>query len=320
MIFNGHSDILADVSHRRSRGELDILRRYYYENFRKGGLKSSVFVVWTEPYHRHRTRLRTREILEYMDQEFSQAQDIIQHCKSFGDLLDENSQKINIILAFEGLEHLGEDLSLLAHYKEELGIFYASLTWNEQNQFASGAGHEGGLTDLGRECIRELERNRIILDLSHLNDQSLNEALEIVERPVIASHSNLRSLCPGPRNISDDQALAIVETGGLIGLNSYRDFIHPTRAGQDIDGMIDHIDYLRELVGLEHIVFGFDFCDRLPQAYRGASKESTSVRGLAGEEDLARLIGRMYERGYSQADVEQVAYKNYYDFLEKHFS
>lgn len=319
MIMNGHSDILADVSERRGHGEEEIFRRYHYDNFKKSKVKTEIFVIWTEPENEARTVERTREIIDYMKLEFKQAKDIINHCKSYNDLLGEESEKINIILSFEGLAHIGDNLNLIKRYKEELGIFYASLTWNEKNLLASGAPHEGGLTELGKRAVEELEKNNIVVDMSHTNEETFWDIVRNSKKPFIASHSNARALCDVRRNLWDDQIKAIAQAGGLIGINAYADFVSKAKNRRNLSGLIDHIDYIRDLIGIDYLTFGFDFCDFLPVSYLGERDESTTVKGLVNESDVYKLIEEMSLRGYTQEEIERISYKNYYRFLSENF-
>lgn len=319
MVVNGHSDILADVSERRKKGEKNIFRKQHYDNFRESNVKTAMFVIWTEPENEHRTSERTKEIIGYMEDEFKESKDIINHCKNYSDLLKAEEEQVNVILNFEGLAHIGDRLDLIKYYKENLGIFYSSLTWNEKNLLASGAPHQGGLTELGKKAVEVLEENNVIIDMAHINEESFWDIAKIAKKPFIASHSNARNLCDVKRNLWDDQLEEIAKSGGLIGMNAYADFVSKDRNKRNIDGLIDHIDYIKGLVGIDHITFGFDFCDFLPSSYLGDIEESTTVKGLVSEKDIKNLILRLGERGYSKEEIELISYKNYYKFLKEHF-
>ena len=118
-----------------------------------------------------------------------------------------------------------ERIQTLADY----GVRTLTLTWNGENELASGTAATGGLKPLGRDIIRELERCSIVADVSHLNDESMGDVIEWAQRPVIATHSNSRRLCNVPRNLTDDQFRCIAERRGLVGLNFFTGFLREDR-------------------------------------------------------------------------------------------
>ncbi len=317
MIVNGHSDIIVDIVDKIKSGEKDIFYKYHYENFIKSKVKTVILVFWIEPYYED-ISARLEEILVCLKKELGTSK-VINHCKSYKDLLNDGD-KINVIFSFEGLEHLGDKLELIESYKKDLGIFYSSLTWNEKNLLSSGPGHSGGLTELGIKAVEELEKNNIVVDTSHTNEETFWDIIKYSKKPIIASHSNARNLCDVKRNLTDDQIRAIADKNGLIGINAYADFTSKDKSKRNIDGLIDHIDYIRELTSIDNLTFGFDFCDFLPKAYVGDSEESTTVDGLTSEEDVVKLIERMRERSYTEDEIEKISYKNYYRFFEKYFN
>ena len=106
MIFNGHSDILSDINLRRLNGEKDVFRKYHYENFLKSGVKSAIWVIWTDPDHMDNPRERTKQIINSMEEEFEEASDILNIVREYEDFekgFKEN--KINILIGMEGLSH-----------------------------------------------------------------------------------------------------------------------------------------------------------------------------------------------------------------------
>jgi membrane dipeptidase len=107
------------------------------------------------------------------------------------------------------------------------GVRIVGLAWRGRNRYASGADQPGGLTEQGHALVRELDRCRIIIDISHLAEQSFWELLELSPWPVIASHSNCREIVPTDRQLSDPMIRAIIERGGVIGINFYDKFLLP---------------------------------------------------------------------------------------------
>ncbi|WP_026896078.1 dipeptidase [Clostridiisalibacter paucivorans] len=322
MIFNGHSDILSDINLRRLNGEKDVFRRYHYQNFLKSGVKSAIWVIWTDPENLHRPKERTKEIINSMMEEFEEASDMLNIVKRYEDFNKGfQEDKINIVIGMEGLAHIEDDIDLIASYYKDIGLRHASLTWNEKNTLATGVSNNiNGVTKLGQKAIEKIEELGMILDVSHLNQNSFWDVIDIASGPVIASHSNAKEFAKVNRNLDDRQLLAIAKSGGLVGINAVSVFVNDDKNRQDIDGLIDQIDYIKNLIGIEHIGFGFDFCDFLPTSYVGLPDpitNSITVKGLSSEADILNLINGMRQRGYTEQEINLIAYENYDNLLKK---
>lgn len=321
MIFNGHSDILSDINIRRLNGERNVFRNHYYQDFLKSGVTGAILVIWTDLEYLDNPKERTRQIIQSMQDEFSEAADILNIVTKYKDLYKGTKNgKINILIGMEGLAHIENDISLIEKYYNDIGLRHASLTWNEKNLLATGIGGKGGVTDLGKKAIEKIEELGILLDVSHLNEQSFWDVVKIASGPIIASHSNAKKFAKVKRNLDKQQLLAIAESGGLVGVNAVGEFVSSDRKKQNIDTLIDHIDYMKSLIGIEHIGFGFDFCDFLPKHAIGlpdTTTESIAIKDLVSEANIPNLISRMEYRGYSKEEIELIAYKNYYNLLKK---
>lgn len=322
MIFNGHSDMLSDINLRRLNGEKDVFRKYHYENYVKSGVKSAIWVIWTDPDHMDNPRERTKQIINSMEEEFEEASDLLNLVRKYEDFekgFKEN--KINILIGMEGLSHIEDDVDLIEKFHNDIGLGHASLTWNERNMLASGVDDpQNGVTDLGGKAIEKIEELGILLDVSHLNEKSFWDVVKIAQGPIIASHSNAKKFANVKRNLDDNQLLAIAKSDGLVGINGVSVFVNDNKDKQEIDDLIDQIDYIKTLIGIEHIGFGFDFCDFLPTAYVGLPDPRTNsitVKGLSSEADILNLINQMKNRGYTEEEIELISYKNWDNLLKK---
>lgn len=139
------------------------------------------------------------------------------------------------------------------------GVRMLTLTWNGENELAGGAAVTGGLKPTGREVLRELERCRIAADVSHLNDESFRNVIELARRPVIATHSNSRRLCNVPRNLTDDQFRCIAERGGLVGLNFFTGFLREDTENACMEDILWHAEHFLSLGGEDVLALGSDF-------------------------------------------------------------
>jgi membrane dipeptidase len=229
----------------------------------------------------------------------------------------------DIELAFAENKHAAllaiEGGSAIKGSKEVLRDFYHAgvrvfgLAWlsNElaKSNRISDNEEDTGLTDLGKEIVAEGNDLGMIFDVSHLSDKSFWDLAEISKKPLIASHSNFRSLCPHSRNLTDDMARFIVENDGMIGLNMYPEFIDENRDRQTVDRFFDHLDYCIDRFGSDNIGFGGDV-DGTSGMYPAPITEERSIHD--------QFVEAMILRGYSDDIIEKFTYKNYLSFLKKY--
>ncbi|GFN31817.1 dipeptidase [Paenibacillus xylaniclasticus] len=212
--------------------------------------------------------------------------------------------RIGALLSLEGVDSLQGDLTML-RLLYHLGLRALGLTWNHANWAADGVmePRQGGLTAKGRKLVEECERLGIILDVSHLSEKGFWELTELAERSFIASHSNARSLCAHPRNLTDDQIRALIAIDGRIGV-TYVPYFVKDGGGAAIDDVIRHMDYIASLGGARHLMLGSDF-DGIDQY----------VDHLRSPGDVSKLIDAML-RAFPESMVRDVTSRNAIRFLE----
>ncbi len=204
-----------------------------------------------------------REILKQIDKfwfEINNNRSYLYPVLSGADLTAaESEEKIGCLLHLEGGECIGNDneiLRVLFH----CGLRSMGLTWNNRNLLADGGGeghNAGGLSNQGRETIMEMDRLGMILDLAHISEAAYYQALEIYTRPVFVTHANARNLCSHWRNLNDSQLRTLADHGGVVGITQVSDFVKED--GATIADMLDHIAYIADLIGVQHIALGSDF-------------------------------------------------------------
>lgn len=187
-----------------------------------------------------------------------------------------------------------------------LGVRLISLTWNQRNALADGAGEDpggGGLSRAGREMVREMNRVGIVVDVSHLSEAGFWDVLEASSCPVVASHSNCRALASHRRNLSDGQIRALAMVGGVQGITYVRDFLG---SGEDLERVADHIGYALDVVGDDrHTGLGSDF-----------DGVEVPVAGLEDVTHLPALADVLSRRGLSDESIARVFGYNYLEFFE----
>lgn len=195
----------------------------------KNGHDLQVFACFIDPVvGRERYVTRTLQMIDLMKVEAERKKKEIALCTSFKEI-----QKARIagkkiaLMGIEGGHAIANDLSILRTYRD-LGIIYMTLTWSNTNDWADSSGDEekwNGLTQFGHEVVREMNRIRMIVDISHVSDKTFWHALRASTVPIIASHSSARSLCNHPRNMSDEMIRALAEKGGVIFINFFPSFL-----------------------------------------------------------------------------------------------
>ena len=197
---------------------------------------------------------------------------------------NQNAGKMSAILTLEGTAGFGHDPALLEDL-HAIGFRVVSLTWNEKNPLTGSHVTGGGLTDLGREFVKEAQRLGMLVDVSHISDEGFWDMMKITEAPIIATHSNSRRIWNNSRNLTDDMFRAICETGGVAGYNTCAEF---TGDNPTVDTICDHILHFLELdPSCKHVALGGDLdgVSKMPDGFEGIQSwpvlaERLLVRGL----------------------------------------
>lgn len=185
----------------------------------------------------------------------------------------------------------------------QLGVRMLTLTWNAANEICGGVYSEEGFTDFGRQAVARMEQLGMAVDASHLNDKSFWELCEFAQKPFLASHSNSRTVCGHPRNLTDDMFRGIVRRGGVVGLNYFREFIAKDGKTDSMDDLLCHLHHFLELGGENTVALGSDFDGAdLPDYLDGIVK-------------IPALIDAMYQSGLSQTVVEKICFGNAQRYL-----
>ncbi len=205
--------------------------------------------------------------------------------------------RIATALSLEDATVCEKDFSVLS-VLHRLGVCAVSLTWNHENALAAPRGAASGLTDLGRDFVAYAQDLGVVVDVSHLSDRGVYDVLSCSRAPIIASHSNCRTLCPHPRNLTDDMIRKIAECGGVIGLNLYPPFLIQGADDADFDAVCRHAKHLYRVGGEDCLALGTDF--------DGFGCNPSIPSAAALEELGARLI----KCGLPSGAVEKLLWQN----------
>lgn len=321
MNFDGHCDIWTDITHHSLAGETDIFRKYHYERMKAGQIEGGIFVMWNDPPFIKTPLERIREMMNAITQEEPLCKDVLTIARSYEDMITaKKEEKMYAFIGMEGLECIGEDIDLLNMFYD-FGARHAGLTWNEQNMLATGVKGpaENGITDAGKRAVRKMQDLGMLTDVSHLNDESFWGVMNVTGGPVIASHSNCRSLCCQTRNLTDEQLKEIAKTDGVIGLNSFNEFVHMDQDKQTIETLVKHLIHITNLVGIDHVGFGFDFSEYLSGETLSlyASQDSTCTIGLEDAACVPNLVKAIKKAGFNNEEIEKITYKNWHRLIRE---
>ena len=210
---------------------------------------------------------------------------------------------MSAILTIEGPAGFSFDPGLLKDLYL-VGFRMTTLGWNEQNLLVGSHKTGGGLTDTGRLYVKEAQKVGMMVDVRHISDEGFWDIMKVTEKPIVASHSNSRTVCNVSRNLTDDMFKAICETGGVAGFNQYTEFIGEK---PDLDTVCDHILHWLELdPDCRHIALGGDLdgCDELPA-------------GFDGVQSYPAMAQKLLERGVTEEMIRRIYWENALGVMEK---
>lgn len=234
------------------------------------------------------------------------------------------ARKIAVIMGVQNAEHFREVSDVRRFY--QLGQRCAQLTYNEQNLIGSGGTDrvDGGVSDFGAEIIQAMNDVGMLIDVSHCGDRTTLDAIDISPRPIAITHSNCRALNDHPRLKTDEAIRALASKGGVMGITGVRNFIRD-REPTTVEHMVDHIDHVVRLAGIEHVGIGSDadlagYDDMPPEQLgklRNAYKSSYAFRdkidtdGFDHPQKIFDLTETLLRRGYGDENVTAILGGNF---------
>jgi membrane dipeptidase len=325
-----------DLARRWEVGHVDIPRLH------EGGTHAPFFALWVPVYFPGAEAVRrTLDLRDAMETLFETHKDKIELATTASDIERiVKSKKIAAFLTVEGGHTIDDDLRVLRMYYQ-LGIRSMTLTHSRNNNWADSATDKpvhNGLTDFGKEVVREMNRLGMVVDVSHVADKTFFDALEVTTKPVMLTHSSMRAISDVPRNVTDEMLWALAKNGGVVGITFGEGFVNPKDAdalraaievettaptmdgrtlddyaAQDVrklfgtrvkvaasvEDVADHIDHAVKIAGIDHVGIGSDF-----------DGVSGPPNGLDDVSRMPALIAALLERGYSDRDLKKILGEN----------
>jgi membrane dipeptidase len=290
---------------------------------REGGVTIIWMAIWVDPrrYQGQQAFERANALIDYVEQDIKAHAKDLALCRTSEECIAANTRgKIAVLLGLEGGEPLMNSPEIVDHFWRR-GIRRITLTWRGDLEWAGSSQNLNqtpikkpkGLTELGVEMVRRMNERGIVVDLSHVSSLTARQALEISTRPCIFSHSNAYRLCPHPRNVSDDLLKKLRDNGGVIGVNFHSGFLLKNYIAPfgkfnaaTIEDVVRQIDYMRDVVGIDHVGIGSDWDGDIKPA-----------RGLEDASKLPQLWQALRFHGYSDQEIAKIAGLNFLRVLRE---
>ncbi|MBZ0302578.1 MAG: dipeptidase [Anaerolineae bacterium] len=342
-IFDGHNDTLAALYRRglsffeeHAQGHLDLPRA------QRGGLIGGIYAIFppappdspesdplyglqmteegyalapNSPVEPGYARAFTDAVLKLLDTWEQAPGEPVRVVRTYEDLhANRDAGRHSLVLHFEDAAAIEADLSNLEAYYQR-GLRSLGLVWSRPNAFGCGVPFRyphspdtgPGLTPAGKQLVRACNRLGIQIDLAHLNERGFWDAAALTTAPLVVSHAGVHALCASTRNLTDAQIDSVGQSNGVIGV-----IFEPGNLRRDgrpgvatpLMGIVEHIDYIAQHIGVEHVAFGSDFDGAdMPQ-------------DLPDVASLPRLIAALHDRGFDQTALEKIAYRNWFRVLQ----
>ena len=271
-----------------------------------------------------------RETLDHVQawlQRFATCGETLTQIKTTEDILEaQKTGKVGVILGFQNATPIENDLGHLEIFYA-LGVRIIQLTFHERNLLGDGCWESAnaGLSNFGRDAVREMNRLGILIDLSHVGERSTLETIDYSEKPVAVTHANCRAYYDNPRNKTDEAVKLLAARGGVVGTTAIASFLR-TQFESTLEDFVDAIDDMVERIGIDHVAFGSDFTQDQPTSFwryigsqQGTKYPSIFTRqgirydlmdlyptDLETPDKLPNLAEALDKRGYSSEDIGKI--------------
>lgn len=299
-----HNDVLEKVVDGYDLGKLNSINHSDLPRFYKGGVDVQLMALWVSPtQYPNNPFEQTLKMIDSFKVQLNKYSSLMAQARNAREV--DSLVKIGkfaAILCVEGGHSIEENIYKLdSLYK--LGARYLTITWNNSTSWATSAqdpqAATKGLSEFGRQVIRHMDSLGMIIDVSHVGPKTIDDILEVTVNPIIASHSGVKTLRNHYRNLTDQQIIKIAQKGGVIGVIFYPPYL-TTSSTATINNVIAHIDYIKNLVGIDYIALGSDF-DGIERV----------VVGLEDVSKFPNLTEALLRRGYSISDIRKIYGENF---------
>ncbi|RZQ61568.1 dipeptidase [Amycolatopsis suaedae] len=320
VVVDCHNDLILLVDHFDQRNQPGHFSDFWLPELRAGGVDVQILPICLEPAFQSEGGLRrTLLLVERIHRLAAEHSDDVAVCLTAAEIdAAVAAGKIALVIALEGAHGIGQDVALVRTLYR-VGVRVVSMAHFGRTFLADGSGLDttsrGRLTPQGIEALAEMEDLGIVFDISHLGLGGVDHVLELATRPFLATHSACLGITDIHRNLHDDHIKQIAQLGGVIGVAAaipfFIDAQHPTA-----DRVVDHIERIIEVAGIDHVGLGPDFIDDYYQQVYGGwiippeFAATTAHAEIARPSDLPRITDALVRRGFAEPDIRKILGEN----------
>ena len=320
IVVDTHNDLILLVDHFDRRKQRDHFGEFWLPELRAGGVDVQVLPICIEDQFQSEGALRrTLLLIERIHELAADYSADVALCLSGADIdAATSSGRIALVIALEGAHAIGQDPQLV-RTMARVGVRVISMAHFGRTFLADGSGLDatsrGRLTPEGITALHEMEERGIVFDISHLGIAGVEDVLSLATRPFLATHSACLGITDSHRNLGDEQIKGIAELGGVIGVAAAIPFFIDGKC-PTAERVVDHIERIVEVAGIDHVGLGPDFIDDYYQNVFGAwvgiptRGEPYEPAEIARPSDLPKITEVMVRRGYRETDIRKVLGEN----------
>ena len=314
-LLDSHCDTPTQILRGRDLGIDNTSGHVDFPKLLRGGVDAAFFALYVPAdMEEQQAYSHAKALFDVVQRTVSAHEDIAAYATTPQEAYDNKAKGLfSVFLGLENGSPIGNSLERLREFYD-MGVRYVTLCHTRNNEICDSCASEEkrwhGLSPFGREVVHEMNRLGMLVDVSHISDEAFYDVLECSSKPVVATHSCCRALADHPRNMTDDMIKDLAAAGGVIQVNFYPVFLDDTFKAEEMftaerphyKRIVDHIDHVVKLVGINHVGIGTDF-DGIDVTPSGL--EDVSMIGLVFDE--------LRERGYSESDLEKIASENFFN-------
>lgn len=324
--FDVHSDMLKQVLAEREKGRSQVIAKDFLPGMEASNIDFRVAGMKVDTDYLPEMGLRRAlKLTNAMYQELAETPNIELATTSSQIRNARETDTYTFMLGLEGAAPYAGDIDLVDIFFR-LGVRLVTLTHSRRNAVADGcfltphrSGTPSGITAFGADVLNRLQELGTVIDVSHLNVTGFWDVIELTEGPIVASHSNSRAVHDHPRNLTDDQIKAIADTGGIVGVTPLADFVADD--GPTTAEFLAHLDHMVDLVGTDHVGFGFDFFEYLTPYYSDWDDDDPpyngTVEGVGEDAEVQSINSRLRERDFQAQEIDRLTHRNFLRIFEE---
>lgn len=307
----GFFDLHCDTLYRALQSNGSIYENDYHLSIKRG----NKLLPWIQCFaifipdklRKNKALTLVKDAYKLLINEIKDNQEQIYFCKTKDDIVKSKElKKCGVIFTIEGGGALGGNIENLDLFKN-MGVKVITLTWNGRCEIGDGIEvfNSKGITDFGRLAIKKMEELDIVVDISHASEKLFFDVAAIASKPIIATHSNSKTICKHKRNLTDEQFKIIKSLGGIVGLNFSNKFLNNDPQSSTIEDIILNAEYFLSLGGEKNICIGSDF-------------DGTDMpKGISGIESIVDVAECFLKHNYKESLVNDILFQNAYNFFAK---